>query len=117
MRIRREALDFRVVVRRVTVGSAPYAWEVRGEDGVTPVQVSPDRFRSMETALKEGQAWMAEFLSQRFSSPQRAASPVRSDPMLAADASELTDEPRQEFAFGSFGTAAYSVALSGDTGA
>jgi hypothetical protein len=69
--MRVNSLDLRVIVRRVTVGSAPYGWEVRAADGINTLQVSPARFRSMETALKEGQAWLADFISRQPPSPKR----------------------------------------------
>jgi hypothetical protein len=51
--------DYRVVVRRVAIGSAPYrwGWEVRG-DGDTQVHISSDRFHDMETAYQAGRAWL-----------------------------------------------------------
>ena len=51
--------DYRVVVRRVAVGPAPYrwGWEVRG-DGNTQVHISSDRFHDMETAYQAGKAWL-----------------------------------------------------------
>jgi hypothetical protein len=51
--------DYRVVVRRVGIGSAPYrwGWEVRG-DGDTQVHISSDRFHDMETAYQAGKAWL-----------------------------------------------------------
>ena len=90
-------LDLRVVVRRVTVGSAPYCWEIRSADGISPVQVSPDRFRSMDTALKEGQAWLADFLSQpRLKRRRSQATEVApGDPAAEpGEVSELLQEPQ-----------------------
>jgi hypothetical protein len=63
-------LDYRVVVRKVSTGSTPFGWEVRDIDALTPVHVSTERFRSMETAYKDGCAWLADFLS-RFSPAPR----------------------------------------------
>ena len=72
MRLSREALDYRVVVRRVTAGPRPFHWEVRAADDGTPVQVSPDRFGSMAMAYEQGQAWLTEFLAKRVP-PRRSA--------------------------------------------
>ncbi len=51
--------DYRVVVRRVAMGSGPYrwGWEVRG-DGDTQVHISSDRFHDMEAAYQAGKAWL-----------------------------------------------------------
>jgi hypothetical protein len=91
--MRMNGLDLRVVVRRVSVGSAPYSWEIRAADGVSPVQISPGRFRSMETALQEGQAWLADFLSKQ--PPKRRSSQV-AQVALAYPAAELADDPDEE---------------------
>ena len=53
------AFDYKLIVRRVAMGSAPFGWEVRGADGMTLVYISTDRFRGMEAAYKAGQAWLA----------------------------------------------------------
>ena len=74
MRIRREALDYRVVVRKVTMGAAPFGWDVRYMDALTPVHVSTTRFRSMDAAYKDGHAWLADFLSASLPPPRKEAS-------------------------------------------
>ena len=65
MRITKETLLLRVVVRRVRPGIAPYIWEVRQVDASLPIHVSVDRFGSMEAAYTAGQARLAEFISKR----------------------------------------------------
>ena len=60
MRTARNAFDYSVVVRRVGTGSTPFRWEVQAADGIVPVQVSSERFRSMQTAYEAGQAWLAD---------------------------------------------------------
>jgi len=44
-----DALVMRVIVRRTGIGVAPFTWEVHG-NGITPIHVSPDRYKSMEAA-------------------------------------------------------------------
>ena len=69
MRITKEALSIRVVVRRVEVGPAPFRWEVYCEEGAEPIHVSPDRFRSMEAAYDAGTARLIEFIPKRSAPP------------------------------------------------
>jgi hypothetical protein len=64
MRTTRDALNFRVMVRRVGTGAAPFGWEVRNADTVIPVSTSAKRFRGMEAAYKDGQEWLATFLTK-----------------------------------------------------
>jgi len=54
------AFYYSVVVRRIGTGSTPFRWEVQTADGVVPVQVSSERFRSMQAAYEAGQAWLAD---------------------------------------------------------
>jgi hypothetical protein len=70
MRITKEALSVRIVVRRVEVGAAPFRWEVYREEGAEPIHVSPDRFRSMEAAYRAGQARLTEFIPKRSIPPE-----------------------------------------------
>ena len=49
-----------VIVRRVGTGSSPFRWEVQAVDGILPVQVSSERFRSMQAAYEAGQTWLAD---------------------------------------------------------
>ena len=69
MRVSQEALALSVVVRRVGVGSAPFNWEVHRAGAPAPVQVSAERFRSMEAAYQAGQARLTGLISKR---PQRS---------------------------------------------
>ena len=59
------ALFFKVVVRRLTTGPNPFGWELHRDDTVVPVQVSADRFGSMESAYIAGQAKLADLLPQK----------------------------------------------------
>lgn len=84
-----------MVVRRVATGSIPFTWELRNGDSVTPVQVSLQRFRSMQDAYVAGQAGLADYLSQRLAksvrpTPRRIlATP---DALDLPDADDLLDE-------------------------
>lgn len=69
MRMTKEILSINVVVRRVKVGAAPFAWEVHGIETAEPVYVSPDRYSNMEAAYRAGQARLAEFVPSRRSTP------------------------------------------------
>ncbi len=70
MRLTKEALSVRIVVRRAEVGAAPFRWEVYWEEGAEPIHVSPDRFRSMEAAYCAGQARLTEFIPKRSIPPE-----------------------------------------------
>jgi hypothetical protein len=65
MRLSKDELNLKVVVRRVATGVAPYGWELHSGDVITPIQVSRTRFRSMEAAFKAGQAGLAEHVAAR----------------------------------------------------
>ena len=69
MRITKEELSTRVVVRRARRGAAPFIWEINKESMTEPVYVSPDGFGSMEDAYRAGQARLAEFVSSSRSAP------------------------------------------------
>jgi hypothetical protein len=62
MRLSKEALSIRVVVRRAKRGSTPFIWEINRDSMIEPVFVSPETFVSMEAAYKAGQARLAEFV-------------------------------------------------------
>jgi hypothetical protein len=64
MRLTTEALNTRVVVRRLTraTGAAPYRWEVHRDEGAEPIFVSPNRFGTMDAAFRAGQARLKEFV-------------------------------------------------------
>ncbi|MDQ2761986.1 MAG: hypothetical protein M3Y22_00305, partial [Pseudomonadota bacterium] len=76
-------LDIRVIVRRVGLGAAPFAWEIHGSNTPVPRYVSPDRFRSMEAAYDAGQARLAEFLPSK---------PVKRKKAVPPQAPTITDE-------------------------
>jgi hypothetical protein len=59
-----EALFMHVFVRRTGVGSAPFTWEVHG-DGITPIHVSSERYRSMDAAYQAGKARLEEFIRSK----------------------------------------------------
>jgi hypothetical protein len=65
MRISKEALALSVVVCRVWTGATPFGWEVHRADAPRPVQISAERFRSMEAAYHAGQACLAKLLTKR----------------------------------------------------
>jgi hypothetical protein len=65
MRLSKEALSIKVVVRRARRGATPFIWEINRDSMVEPVYVSPDAFVSMEAAFKAGQARLAEFVPSR----------------------------------------------------
>ncbi|HEX2942123.1 MAG TPA: hypothetical protein VHO91_13835 [Rhodopila sp.] len=65
MRVTKEELSVRVVVRRVARGAAPFAWEVHQTDLPRPLYVSPERFRSMEAAYGAGRAMLPMFVPPR----------------------------------------------------
>ena len=65
MRLNKEALSTRVVVRRARRGAAPFVWEINTDNRMEPVFVSPESFASMEAAYRAGQARLPEFISAR----------------------------------------------------
>ena len=67
MRVTKEELSTRVIVRRARRGAAPFVWEINTESRTEPLYVSPDGFRNMEDAYRAGQARLPEFVpSPRF---------------------------------------------------
>jgi hypothetical protein len=73
MRVSKEALALSVVVRRVHVGATPFGWEMHRAGVPRPVQVSVERFRSMEAAYQAGQACLTDFIAKRPRSSPEAA--------------------------------------------
>jgi hypothetical protein len=61
MRLSKEALSTRVVVRRARRGVAPFIWEINTDSMAEPVCVSPEAYGSMEAAYQAGYARLAEF--------------------------------------------------------
>jgi hypothetical protein len=61
MRLSKEALSIRVVVRRARRGAARFVWEINKDSMADPVYISPEAFVSMEAAYQAGQARLAEF--------------------------------------------------------
>ncbi len=54
MRLTKEELSARVVVRRATIGSALFQWEVHWADRAEPVFVSPRQIRQHGCSLSRG---------------------------------------------------------------
>ncbi len=61
MRLSKEALSTRVVVRRARRGAAPFIWEINTDTMTKPVCVSPEAYGTMEAAYQAGNARLAEF--------------------------------------------------------
>jgi hypothetical protein len=61
MRLSKEALSVRVVVRRARRGATPFVWEINCDTRADPLYVSPEAFVSMEDAYRAGQARLSEF--------------------------------------------------------
>ncbi len=59
-----EALFMHIFIRRTGVGPAPFTWEVHG-DGITPIHVSSERYKSMDAAYNAGQARLADFVRSK----------------------------------------------------
>ena len=68
---------FKVVVRRVAAGNSPFGWEVYRGDTVVPLQVSDDRFSSMEAAYVAGRSKLPGLLAQKKMAPSKVASRPR----------------------------------------
>jgi hypothetical protein len=69
MRISKEALSTRVVVRRARRGAAPFVWEINNDTMSEPVYVSPEAFVTMEAAFVAGQSRLAEFTPPQLPTP------------------------------------------------
>ncbi len=65
MRLSKEALSIKVVVRRSRRGTAPFVWEINRDNMPEPVYVSTETFVSMEEAFRAGHARLAEFTPVR----------------------------------------------------
>jgi hypothetical protein len=76
MRLSKEALSIRVVVRRTRRGASPFIWEINRDTMVEPVFVSPEAFVSMEAAYNAGQARLAEFVPAANSMAQMVESHI-----------------------------------------
>ncbi|MEA2732033.1 MAG: hypothetical protein QOD93_7268 [Acetobacteraceae bacterium] len=62
MRLTKEELLIKVVVRRARRGVAPFIWEINSENMAEPIYVSPDSFGCMEDAYRAGRARLPEFI-------------------------------------------------------
>jgi hypothetical protein len=66
-----DPFSYRVVVRRMAAGAAPFGWEVHSGETIVPLQVSAERFCSMEAAYIAGQSKLADMAPQKRASPGR----------------------------------------------
>jgi hypothetical protein len=69
MRLSKEALSTRVVVRRARSGAAPFVWEINKDTMSEPVYVSLEAFVTMEAAFVAGQSRLAEFTPSQLPKP------------------------------------------------
>ncbi len=69
MRISKEELSTKVVVRRGRSGAAPFVWEINRENMAEPVYISVDGFENMEDAYHAGRARLSEFVSSANTMP------------------------------------------------
>ena len=69
MRLNKEALSTRVVVRRARRGAAPFVWEINMDNRVEPIYVSPEAYGCMESAYLAGQARLRDFVANMRSAP------------------------------------------------
>ena len=83
-------LNTRVVVRRMGVGTAPFAWEIQGSSSPVPRYVSSERFHSMEAAYAAGQARLPEFLPPKPVKQKNALK--RQAPIVTGDYDWQSDE-------------------------
>ena len=73
-----DAMFIHVFVHRAEVGgAAPFTWEIRGA-GATPIEVSGERFKSMNAAYEAGKARLAE-LKRSLLTPRSAVRLARDD--------------------------------------
>jgi len=84
MRLSKEALSIRVVVRRAKRGAAPFVWEINRDNMAEPVFVSPEAYASMEAAYRAGHARLSEFVPPPRSMPEL--------PVWLADDAEAPEE-------------------------
>ncbi len=95
MRVSKEELAIRVVVRRLGRGATPFVWAINKGSLAEPIYISPDSFANMEDAYRAGQARLPEFITTARPRPGMAESgasqPVQTDrPLL--DEAEADDE-------------------------
>ncbi len=65
MRLSKEALSIKVVVRRTRRGATPFVWEINRDSMSEPVFGSSETCVSMEEAFRAGHARWAEFTPVR----------------------------------------------------
>lgn len=69
MRLNKEALATRVVVRRARRGAAPFVWEINMDNRIEPIYVSPEAYGCMESAYKAGQARLRDLVANMQAAP------------------------------------------------
>jgi hypothetical protein len=72
MRLTKEELSIRLVVRRAGRGTAPFVWAISKGNIAEPIYTSPDTFGTMEDAYRAGQARLSEFIPTRGPRPGMA---------------------------------------------
>jgi hypothetical protein len=65
VRVQRKELAFWVAVRRAGVGAKPFRWEIHGAETAEPVQLSDEKFPTMDLAYQAGQSNLQVFLQTR----------------------------------------------------
>ncbi len=65
MRVQRKELAYWIAVRRAGFGSKPFRWEIHGAETAEPVQLSDEKFPSMDMAWRVGQTNLQAFLQTR----------------------------------------------------
>ena len=86
MRLSSEDLNLKVVVRRICIGSAPFAWELHHGETSIPLGSSPERFKSMEAAYQAGHVGLKAYLASL-----RSTHPGQSKPDRMKNARLLSD--------------------------
>ena len=72
--------DPKIVIRRVAAGAKPFIWEIHEGETMIPLQVSQQRFKSMQEAYQAGgnelKAQMALVAASQPPKPRRAITPL-----------------------------------------
>ena len=72
--------DPKIVIRRVAAGAKPFIWEIHEGETMIPLQVSQQRFKSMQEAYQAGgnelKAQMALIAASQPPKPRRAMTPL-----------------------------------------
>jgi hypothetical protein len=62
MRVKKAEIAFWIAVRRAGYGAKPFRWEIHGAETAEPVQLSDEKFPTMDMAWRAGQLTLREFL-------------------------------------------------------